>query len=506
LLLLISTPRFLLSYDTDERRAKVLHDGMGEYYGITWDRSGRKLALSHSLLANDTLTDLASYAVSEVGVITIGNESTPPFLSAPHQILWVGDDHVVATNTGRNTVASVRVSDHSVIQRRIGVAAWDRLSADSHDGVHLNSLFYNDGTLYVVAHNFEKGSFVSELVWPTLIERTRRPLPGLTGVHNLIVQPDGRWIVCDSLNGSVCDGLTGEVLWANGRQGFARGLGATTDMFFVGHSEMSGRSLRTATESGIWVIERETWRTLDYIYLGHFGCVHEIRIADHADLAHTGTPLHPDALDTLDNRGERISQDRQDRVRRWANLRRHWVAILGDLLTSPDSAMVGANDLRLSKFQSDVKGAVGIAATIRLRPELATNAHGSASLVARYRGPEDQNMVAALFQWGRGHISAALWVNENGRWTQVVSRMLEPDQLTMHDGRQSFRAQLIEKNGKIILVIGDELFLSLADQETPLPARGGDFGIRMLGSGFEFVDVQSVNGDSTPAVGDAAPK
>src|SRR5215510_10866827 len=163
--LLISTPRFLVGYDTISKKTEILESGRGNYYGITWNPAGSDLIVSHSALDGATLVDLATYANSEVGFLTFSGQPTWPFLSAPHQILWV-DDMIVVTNTGRNALTKVNPSDHSIIQRRYDAVLWDRLTPTSHDGAHLNSLFYFDGTLYVVAHNFTKGSYILELDWP----------------------------------------------------------------------------------------------------------------------------------------------------------------------------------------------------------------------------------------------------------------------------------------------------------------------------------------------------
>src|SRR5262245_1990387 len=155
--LLISTPRFVIGHDTASKKTEILESGRGGYYGITWSPTDSRLVLGHSGLSQDTLGGGEPYFNSELGFLTIAGKSTWQFLSAPHQILWV-DEMIVVTNTGRNVLAKLNPVDHSVVQKRYDAALWDRLTPTSADGAHLNSLFYKERTLYVVAHNFNKGS------------------------------------------------------------------------------------------------------------------------------------------------------------------------------------------------------------------------------------------------------------------------------------------------------------------------------------------------------------
>jgi hypothetical protein len=91
LYVLVSTPGFIICHDTNSAKSEILESGRGNYYGITWNSNGSELALSHSGVDEQSLVDLATYATSEQGYLTIGKETTWKFLSAPHQILWVDD-------------------------------------------------------------------------------------------------------------------------------------------------------------------------------------------------------------------------------------------------------------------------------------------------------------------------------------------------------------------------------------------------------------------------------
>ena len=249
------------------------------------------------------MVDLASDATSERGYLTIGGQATRPFLSAPHQILWI-DDMIVVTNTGRNALAKVNHRDHSVIQRRYDAAMWDRLSSTSFDGSHLNSLHRHGDTLYAVAHNFRKGSYILELDWPTLEEKARWSVNGATGIHNLWIDEAGRFITCDSSNGRLMDADTADVLWSNQQQGYAEGIGShETNISWSATVKFPPVPIEGPARPacGSWI----SFRTLDYQYLGHYGAVHEVRIVDAPDLCHHGKTLSAAALDRFKPRSRR---------------------------------------------------------------------------------------------------------------------------------------------------------------------------------------------------------
>jgi hypothetical protein len=160
-----------------------------------------------------------------------------------------------------------------------------------------------------VAHNFNRGSYILELDWPTIEEKERRRVRDATGIHNLWIDETGRFIARDSNNGSLIDANTSETLWYGRSGGYTRGLAATDEAILVGHSEISPRASRRFSETGLWVLDRN-FRMLDYQYLGHFGAVQDIRIVDVPDLCHHGKPLSMDALDVLRARTGQVGKDR----------------------------------------------------------------------------------------------------------------------------------------------------------------------------------------------------
>jgi hypothetical protein len=492
--ILVSTPGFVICHNTSSGNSEILESGRGNYYGITWSPAGLEVVLSHSGVDEQSLVDLASYAISEQGYLTIGGHSTWQFLSAPHQILWI-DDMIVVTNTGRNALAKVNPRDHSIVQYRYDTVIWDRLSSTSHDGAHLNSLYRNGDTLYAVAHNFNKGSYILELDWPTLKEKRRRPVRNATGIHNLWIDETGRFITCDSNNGTLIDADNADVLWSsNQRQSYARGLAATDEIILVGHSDRSARTDRRSSETGLWLLNRD-FRTLDYQYLGHFGAVQEVRIIDAPDLCHHGKPLSAEALDGLRARSRQISEARLTRVHADRSFADEWRVALGTPRFAEPRTLASADD-ELLVYVARAPGS-GISGTLNWNVGAGA---GHASLVVGYDGPEDQNMAAALFeQSNSGELSVSIWIN-NGEWKRLCGRRVGANAIRSEDRTsRQIQADFQHDGSNLELKLWNEPFLSAPAGDLP---DGEHVGIRLLGQLFEFRDVRfrSIAGPSNDAL------
>ena len=230
MLALVATPRFLLLVDVDSRAVTVVEDAAAEYYGITWRPGGTHLILSHSGLDNESLIDLKSYALSEVGWLSEGGRHSPRFLSQPHQILCGPDGRVICTNTGRNSVVVVDLERPGHFQEaRLHPDRWDRLEPAVGTGLHLNSLFLRDGQLVVLAHGFDAGSQLITLDYPSLEVRESVPVAGSTGMHNCCVTERGERLACVSSQGMLVDPRTLDVHWRSGSGGYLRGMAVAGD-------------------------------------------------------------------------------------------------------------------------------------------------------------------------------------------------------------------------------------------------------------------------------------
>lgn len=426
MLALVATPRFLLLVDVDSRAVTVVEDARPEYYGITWRPGGTHLILSHSGLDNESLIDLRSYALSEVGWVTEGDQQSPRFLSQPHQILCGPDGRVVCTNTGRNSVVVVDLERPGHFQEaRLHEDRWDRLEPAAGTGLHLNSLFLRGTQLIVLAHGFAAGSQLITLDYPSLEVQEAVPVADATGMHNYAVTERGERLACVSSRGMLVDPHTLDVHWRSGSAGYLRGMAVAGDRVLLGESPQTGRQLRTSAVSGLWVIDRSTWQTLDYIELGPYGVVNEVRLLDVADEAHHGHPFA--ASETLGHRdvSRHHAAERVQAAQALAALTTHgpFEIVLGVPCVSGDGWWEASGELCLLLTRGDGPSDVG------LRYAFGDDAEGGQCGVVVGCRPQgssrcpslrdtDMDVIVAT-QQGADRVSLAHWQHDGTGWSQV---------------------------------------------------------------------------------------
>lgn len=450
---LISTTQHLLHLDTDTRAVTVLENHEPEYYGITWKPGSSELVLSHSGVDNATLLTLEAYARSEQGWISFPGGRTERFLSAPHQILWCSDNRIVSSNTGRNRV--VAVDPHrsgSYHEAGLSAERWDRLAPTGPFGDHLNSVFETEGKLYVIAHRHSQGSKLAIFSYPEMRLISAEPVPGRTGLHNIFVG-DGLQLSCHSEAAAIVDLASEQILWEAGTPIYTRGMGVTDDHVFVGESAKTGRDLRRSSLSGLWVLDRRTWKAADYFPLGPYGAVHDVRVADVPDHAHHGTPLaNPELL--LNNSSadttRRQRLESAETARRTRSVWRGYDFIFADAATDSDGWRDGGDTLNLA-----VLGSGNIALPLAFDYGFEKISGGQhVSLVTQYRGGGDSHMQAVLIQPQNGQLTASYWI-ENGTGWHLV-RQLEAAAIPK-SGRMAVSktesGAIVTLNGQQILIL-----------------------------------------------------
>jgi hypothetical protein len=85
-----------------------------------------------------------------------------------------------------------------------------------------------------------------------------------------------------------------------------RGLAVSEDYLFVGRSMYSERKTRAWQTGGLWIIDRKSLRTMDYIPLPGSGDVQEIRLIDHLDEAHNGQILTRQSIEIIQKKSQFI--------------------------------------------------------------------------------------------------------------------------------------------------------------------------------------------------------
>lgn len=292
---LISTVTGVLLVNLNTKRVFPLKTEYVEYFGISWFPQGKELVLSNNMIqATEPIADpLLNLILSERGILSVGEKKLPPFLSDPHQILCTADDKIICTNTGRNSLSVLDVNrPHLVQDIKIFDERWDSIPLNGFmkKGHHLNSLFQKDDKLYVIAHGNEKGSSLVTLSYPDFDILSIEFLGGNRYLHNIWVTSEEQRISCLSEKGGLIElgKNTTSILWEASTPIFTRGLAASSDFVLIGESQISGGKERGVSVSGLWLVDRKTWKTLDYFYLGPYGAIHDVRLVNISDEAHHG--------------------------------------------------------------------------------------------------------------------------------------------------------------------------------------------------------------------------
>jgi hypothetical protein len=474
---IVSTVKYLLLVDLETKMVVPLEDSRPEYYGISWFPDSADLVLSHSGLENETLTDIAGYAQSEVGWVSHGQIASKKFLSAPHQLLCAPDGRIICTNTGRNVISVIDLNRPGLVHEvGVGSARWDRLSSDLIMGDHLNSVFLKDQRLFVIAHRFNKGSSLAVFSYPDLNLIQAEQLGRRTGLHNIWVTDEGQKISCHSETGSLVDLGDGSLLWSAGSSIYSRGLAACKEYVVVGESQKTVRDVRRSSMGGLWILDRKTWKALDYICLGPYGAVHEVRLLDIPDEAHHGSVFQGmQDLRKKDLRLDITSQRMSQYLSSWeeSEIWRDYDLIFGIPEMLPDKfRRAGADNLCLVINNKSPRNEILISFDYVFN---MGNLTSHVSAVLDYQGSGgDTDMTTFLLQKVDNKCSLQMWLHNGSEWSNIQG--FGADMLPL-SGTMTIQV----RSAELEVFIDHKMVLTLNTNESYLKNVIKNTGIRWIG-------------------------
>jgi hypothetical protein len=290
--LLLSTFTRLLRLTLDERHRLLevasLHQGWGIYFGLTSGR-GQVFAVARNLDINKRVQD-RNQATNNIltfpwpSSAAIGSSWTVPGASDLHQIRF-HDDLVWIVNGRRPELLAV----DPVTRTTVGQAPLADLvpAGFRHDPpvdhpedyFHFNSLFFRQDRLFVLAHNWDHGSFVLEFLYQDAASFLRDPrllrIHADLGMQSHDVFHDGQTLfVLDSAHGRLAtnDGRACVVGLTEQRRGYLRGLAVPDSYFYIGQGSFSDARIdRLTGMSWISVVDRKTLEVAAMIEVGPYG-------------------------------------------------------------------------------------------------------------------------------------------------------------------------------------------------------------------------------------------
>jgi hypothetical protein len=483
--LLVTCPKRVFIVDAERRTIGVLQAHSPEYYGVSWTSSGHQLCLAHSGVDDASLESLESYIDSERGWLSIAGNASSSCLSAPHQILCVGDK-VVVTNTGRNCLTIFRNQDLYYRHHWFDNVRWDRKGRDNYCGSHFNSVMARNGRLCVLAHNFHRHSYILVLSWPDL-HLIKRIECNVSHAHNIWPLSGDQLAVCDSLHGRLVEAKSGETIWSCANpSAFTRGLACHGKYVFVGKSDQSTPGGRSVSDGGVWVLDRDSWRTIDFIPLPGSGVVREIRLLDLADECHHETPLNwlpePDPQATEEYQSAARASCVQSGARgpesaaaelpfaaafsgtAGTSLPDTWAVTLGTFGMTAAGLAPRDTDVCIAVLRGVVVSDIAVSAHIELPPGPVCYA----GLAACYRGPGDAGMVLGTLVGRDQSVTADLWKHDGQSWKLINSSAVTQRRGTL---------RLETLGTRMALYFNGELLFEVTDHHS----IGGSVGLRALG-------------------------
>lgn len=497
----VATTERLLLIDFETKNSQVIEKKRGTYYGISWWENKDFLVLSNVGALTTDLDSLEAYALSETGYLSFGPEKISSyFLSDPHQILCAPNNWVITTNSGRNRITLYDPSSHFLKDVYITDIRWDRFQGDRF-GSHFNSVYLKNDSLFVLAHNFNSGSFVLEFSYPDCELMNTYPMQYQTQCHNIWVDNANNMITCHSPASSLVDVKTGEVLWASGGNGYLRGLAVTTDFILVGETAVAERQDRAQTYGGIWLIDRKTLQTTDYLPMVYPGPITEIRILDMPDEAHHGKIFkHIDLLDidhseTLEQKSaksiENICQDKLMKNQAWLlhkNMTNQFDCLSNALKVSEEGWLQALDNEKevCAIAKKKVKKHFNISVEYEFKTHEEKNDQ-HISLIIGYKNDSVASMLALLLHCSKDKISLSLWKKSNNEWIML-------------NNEKPFTQNITEKKGTL-RIHRDENCLTLYCNDMSFVFHStnqelnGDVGVRCFGAQFKNFSIEVLTRD-----------
>lgn len=240
-------------------------------FGITWCGDELYIANNRQLLAYDS------------DFRYLGTHDTPLHENT-HQ-LCARDGRIWAVSPRTNSLIGVSVTGDTHFEFDIfrqTIKPYEaRLSQETDDLKHVNSILWSGDALFVAAHNFGP-SFIMEFDAGSFsLRRVIRDVGG--SIHGLGTL-DGELFWIDTEGNAVrSSGGYHQRLY---RDGFARGFAMTDDVFIVGISEVTDRRRRINGDAFVQVIDRRSGTMLAEHRLEGTGNINDLRLLDEFDLAH----------------------------------------------------------------------------------------------------------------------------------------------------------------------------------------------------------------------------
>ena len=276
-------PFFIVTTSNDVRLVaegseKIIHEGHGIYYGLTWDQA------FVYVMSRDSPTNRGFCQIIAIDPDTFTEACVlSPYVPDGHQMVYQ-DGFIYATETATNSVIKIQP-----VTRNFEHINW---SGHTHDVNHLNSVFKGLDGFWVGYHNLGKRTGKGSSI--NLVDFDSKQLLYSKevgqGIHN-IVEAAGKIYVCSSETGTLItlDSSTREVVRTDYVGSWVRGIGITKEYIVLGSTQFAeDREKRLTGNSEVYLLSRDSHEVLDRLVLKDTGSIYDLRVVGEHDAAHNG--------------------------------------------------------------------------------------------------------------------------------------------------------------------------------------------------------------------------
>lgn len=267
-MLLVTTTKSVLFIDSD-KNVKPIHRGSGLYFGLTKGPDGNFYVAARNSDPNSDNNFIEPK--KENGEILIFNESLEFIKTIKPNEFKLQDLHGICF-WKNNLICTSSYGDALAIYDGENWNRWIPLERKEQvkyrDCYHFNSV-YGDDKLYVLAHNWNEGSFVLE--YESLYSQPKNIIRNMgTQSHTIWKENKKLYCLC-SRYGSVISNAGDSITIG----GWIRGIASTETNYYVGLSPRAPRNFRGFGDAKIMVYDK-SWNLQDKIELEKEGQVLEV--------------------------------------------------------------------------------------------------------------------------------------------------------------------------------------------------------------------------------------
>jgi hypothetical protein len=270
---LVTTSRSFLLLEYPQMNQKVLHQGYGLYYGITYNQdfiyvAARKRMLTSSVDRSD-----------EDGVILVFNKELCLHDEITSTAFPLRDIHQIEYDNGKLYVTCsfdnmIAIYDFKTTTWRQWFPIQEARGSDIH---HFNSFLIEEESIFILAHNFGNSQIYQ--FSKDSLDYVGQKIELGRYAHN-IWKSQGALFICSSGEASI----KSDKGFVKKLDGFLRGVSISKEYLLVGSSEKVERKDRDMTDGSIFVLTHD-YEIKEILSLKGEGMVLDIRVVDTFDYA-----------------------------------------------------------------------------------------------------------------------------------------------------------------------------------------------------------------------------